>query len=35
MKSNSSIKLTQSNLFRIQFIDKNNLGGANEKRNKW
>ena len=38
MKSNSSIKLTRSNLFRLQFIEKNNWGGANEKsfeRNDW
>ena len=38
IKSNTSIKLTRSNLFRIQFIEKNNLGGANEKRverNDW
>ena len=27
MKSNSSIKLTRSNPFRIQFIEKNNWGG--------
>ena len=26
MKSNTSIKLTRSNLFRIQFIEKNNWG---------
>ena len=26
MKSNSSIKLTRSNLFRIQVIEKNNWG---------
>ena len=39
IKSNTSIKLTRSNLFRIQFIEKNNwMGGANEKRverNDW
>ena len=38
IKSNSSIKLTRSNLFRVQFIEKNNWGGANEKkfeRNDW
>ena len=38
MKSNSSIKLRRSNLFRIQCIKKNNWGGANEKsfeRNDW
>ena len=29
-KSNSLIKLTRSNLFRIQFIEKI-IGGANEK----
>ena len=27
IKSNSSIKLTRSNLFRIQLIEKNNWGG--------
>ena len=32
MKSNNSIKLTRSNLFRIQFIEKNNWGGSNEKK---
>ena len=32
MKSNSSIKLAQSNLFRIQFIQKNNFGGGPMKR---
>ena len=38
MKSNSSIKLTRSNLFHLQFIEKNNWGGAHEKRferNDW
>ena len=37
MKWNSSIKLTRSNLFRKQFIEKNNWG-ANQKRfekNDW
>ena len=32
------MKLTRSNLFRPQFKEKNNLGGANEKwfeRNDW
>ena len=34
-KLNSSIKLTRSNLFCMQFIEKNNWG-ANEKRlEKW
>ena len=32
IKSNSSIKLTQSNLFRIQFIEKNNFEGGLIKR---
>ena len=31
MKSNSSIKLTRSNLFRMQFIEKNNWGGATKE----
>ena len=38
IKSSSSIKLTQSNLFRIEFIEKNKFWGANEKRfekNDW
>ena len=38
MKSNGTIKLTRSNLFRIQFIEKSDWGGANEKRfrrNDW
>ena len=38
IKSKSSLKLTRSNLFRIQFIEKNNWVGANEKRfegNDW
>ena len=37
-KSNTSVKLTRSNPFRIQFIEKNNWGGANEnrcERNDW
>ena len=38
IKSNTSIKLTRSNLFHIQFVEKNNWRGANEKRferNDW